>query len=463
MQDGVLFSLTSYSKSKLNEVIDQISINKKIGKNSLTIGSYLAYSDINTAVNGTAGTTLRTISNKSIPLDVKLTIPFGPTLQVTSPEGYAQLSGGRFSFNSQAATQTQASLFIADGIQATDKLNIDLGIRYDYFGVKGANQFGKENPNSDAGGIDKNPLTLYDNFYFIRDRQVSFNTKLNLLSYSGGVNYKINTNNSVYARFSNGQKAPDMQFYFSGFNDQNATPTAKAQQITQFEMGYKTKGSKVSASFIPFYSKLSNVPVGTLAQDTNNVAYYTPTVFNTLRTIGLESDLSYQINKHFTLAGNLTLQNAKALVWQTWIVGNNGKADDKLENSNGNKAENVPKVMFNIMPSFNFKKGYLMLTYKYMGARSANILNAFTLPGFGQTNLAAGYEISSKLSVNANINNLTNVLGIMNWMATTKYALVDAFGHNSFTPQRRKESPDSYFQIIPIQPRAFFVSLNYNF
>lgn len=463
MQDGVLFNLTSYSKTRLNEVMDQISINKKIGKNSITIGSYLAYSDINTSVNGTAGTNLRTIESKSSPLDVKLKLPNGPTMQITSPEGYAQLSGGRFNFTSYGATQTQASLFVGDGIQASEKLNLDLGIRYDYIGVKGVNYFGKENPNAAAGGIDNNPLTLYDNFYFVKDREVTFDTKLNLLSYSAGINYLINKNNSVYARFSNGQKAPDMQFYFSGFNDSKAKPTAKAQTITQLEMGYKTKGPKISASFIPFYSKLSNVPVATIAQDTNNVAYYTPTVFNSLRTIGIESEISYQINKNFTLAGNITLQNAKATVWQTWIVGNNGKADDKVVNFNGNTSENVPRVMFNIMPSYNFKKGFVMLTYKYMGARQANVSNAFTLPGFGQTNLSAGYEITPKLSVNANINNLTNTLGIMNWMATTKYALVDAFGHDSFTPQRRKESPDSYFQIIPIQPRAFFLALNYNF
>jgi hypothetical protein len=37
MQNGVLFNFTSYSKSKLNEVMDQLVFNKKSGKHSVSL------------------------------------------------------------------------------------------------------------------------------------------------------------------------------------------------------------------------------------------------------------------------------------------------------------------------------------------------------------------------------------------------------------------------------------------
>src|SRR5215831_7344446 len=208
MQNGVLFNFTSYSKSKLNEVMDQLIFNKKAGTHSISFGAFAASSHVNTDPNGTANTSLRPIENKPIPMDVTWTDPGGNILQVTNPQGYAQLSGGRFSFNTYEATQTQLSGFIADGIQLSPKVNLDLGARYDLFLVKGSNNIGVVNPGAAAGGggIDGNPATLYDNFYFVKGKDVPYNTNLSTWSYSGGINYQINNSNAIYARFSSGQK-----------------------------------------------------------------------------------------------------------------------------------------------------------------------------------------------------------------------------------------------------------------
>ena len=464
MQNGVLFNFTSYSKSTLEEYIDQISFNKKVGKHSLTFGSYLAFSHLTTDPNGTGNTSLRPIESKASPLDITLTLPGGgPTEQITNPQGYAQLSGGGFSFNSYDAQQNQVAFYAADGIQATENLNIDLGLRYDYIGVTGSNNIGIPNPASAKGGIDGNPLTLYDNNYFVKGTSVPYDTKLGMFSYSAGINYKLDKNNSIYARFSDGQKAPDLQFYFNGYTTTQASPETKAQDITQFELGYKFKGDKVSGAFIPFYSRLSNIPTSSIGQDTTGLSYFTPTVFNTLTTFGLEAEGNFNLTKNFGIAANITIQSSKATVWQTWNTGQNGRADDVLVNNNGNTAENVPNVMFNISPLYTFNKGFAMLTYRYMGDREANMANTFTLPGFGQLNFSAGYDITPKISITAVINNLTNTLGVMNWMATTQFALVNAFSHDSFTPAVRAAIPNSYYQIVPIQPRAYFLTLKYKF
>lgn len=463
MQNGVLFNFTNYSHSKLNEVMDQLTLNKRAGNHSISFGTFIASSHVTTHPNGTANTVLRPIQNKPQPLDITWTQLDGKTYQVTSPEGYAQLSGGRFSFNTYNATQTQLSGFLADGIELSSNLNLDLGVRYDRIMVDGSNNRGVENPNAAAGGVDANPLTLYDNYYFVKGADIPYKTTLNTFSYSAGLNYQINNSNSIYARYSSGRKSPDMQFYFDNYNTPGVSPEARAQKVAQMEVGYKFRSKNISGSIIPFYSELSNIPVSSIGQDTTGFSYFTSVVFNAIRTIGVEAETNVSLAKHFDVRVGLTLQSAKATTWQSWVMGNNGKSDDQLTNNNGNTSENIPNLMYTVVPTYSFSKGYVFAAWKYMGKRAANMANTFDLPGFHEFNLGAGYNLTKKLSITANVNNLFNTFGIMNWSATTENGLIDAFSHNSFTPERRKSSPNSIYSVLPIQPRAYFLSATYRF
>lgn len=462
MQNGVLFNFTNYSNSKLNEVMDQISFNKKLGKHSVTFGSFFAFSDLLTRPVGTANTVLRPIENRPYPFDIIYTNPGGVVSQVTSPEGYAQFSGGNFSFKNFEATQTQLSGFLADDIELSSKLNLDLGVRYDRIMVDGRNNIGVKN-SANNGGVDGNPLTLYDNSYFVEGQDVPYKTTLNTFSYSAGLNYTINNSNSVYARYSSGRKSPDMQFYFDNYTTVSASLDARAQKINQVEVGYKFKNKTVSGSIIPFLSELSNIPVSLIAQDENGLAYYTPIVYNAIRTVGLEIESNFTLTKNFDIRTSATLQSAKATKWQSWIAGTNGAADDKLNTYNGNTAENVPNLMFTIVPNYSFEKGYVNLAWKYMGKRAANMSNAFDLPGFHQLNFGAGYNLSKSISVAANINNVLNNFGIMNWSATSENSIIDSFGHESFTPAKRAANPNSKYSVLAVQPRAYFLAVTYKF
>ena len=89
--------------------------------------------------------------------------------------------------------------------------------------------------------------------------------------------------------------------------------------------------------------------------------------------------------------------------------------------------------------------------------------NAFDLPGFHEFGIGAGYDVTQKLSVSANVNNLFNTFGAMNWSPTTERNLIDAFSHDSFTPERRAANPNSIYSILAIQPRAYFISATYKF
>ena len=96
------------------------------------------------------------------------------------------------------------------------------------------------------------------------------------------------------------------------------------------------------------------------------------------------------------------------------------------------------------------------LTWKYMGARAANRFNTFDLPAFSQFDVGATYNFSEKVSISANINNLFNDKGVMSWAPAG--GLTASLDRQAFTPAQRAANEGQLFNIITIQPRAFFLS-----
>ena len=117
-------------------------------------------------------------------------------------------------------------------------------------------------------------------------------------------------------------------------------------------------------------------------------------------------------SNNFNIRGVITAQDAKATKYNAWIHQTDNShttaGTDVMIDNSGNKAANVPNFMANITPEYTNNSFYANVTWSYMGARQANFANAFELPAFSQFNLAMGYDISSKLRVSANVNNVLN-------------------------------------------------------
>lgn len=96
-----------------------------------------------------------------------------------------------------------------------------------------------------------------------------------------------------------------------------------------------------------------------------------------------------------------------------------------------------------------------------MGKRAANVPNAFYLPAFDQTNLNLGYNVTSKIQLQANINNVFNQIGVMSWSAPGGFP--QALDRQGFTKAQLEANPNAVYSTISIPPRAFFLSINYKF
>jgi outer membrane receptor protein involved in Fe transport len=464
-KNSLFFLPLFYQDNTIDEFIDQFSFTKKLDKMSFNIGGFYANSAVN-RIGGQddSGVGVGTLENQPHLVDIKLTGLDGKVYQITDSNGFMDL--GRGGISTSKATKSQSALFFGHNWSITPALNLDWGLRYESTNISGTNTPVTRNANENNpawGGTDGNPLTVYDNGGGSVGTPLPFDKTMKTFSYSAGLNYRISNEVAVYGRYSNGNKAPDISNFFSALTaDDINNLNTDAQNVQQFEMALKVKKHDLSLTVTPFYSLLSNVPnlqfgfldaAGTKYNPTIQYAKYT--------TYGVETEGSYTFNSSFSIRAHATLQSSKATSFKTWIASGVNRASDILQDFSGNETENTPSLMFGISPTYTVGKFSTTLNYTYMGDRQANIPNAFKLPGFGQADLSAGYQVSKKMHLQANINNLLNTYGILGWSGPGGFPA--ALNRQGFTKEFIAANPNSVFATQGSMPRAFFVTIDYKF
>lgn len=463
--NSLFFEPLFYVKNKSNELLDQFSFTKTLKNMSFTFGGFYGYSHVDN-LNGIAGLGLGTIQNHPDLVNVTLTNTAGQVYQVTNPDGISGLGGGGFSDNQ--ANQSQLAFYFGHNWQITDALNLDYGVRFESMHVKGFAAPAIANPQSsdpNYGGIDGNPLTLYDNGGGTLGTHYAFDKTVNTFSYSAGLNYRVSDKVAFYGRYSLGNKAPDLSTYFAANTAfTSASLVAPAQHVSQAEAGLKFTESNFALFATPFYSILSNVPNVQTFTNADNITFYSPPIeYEKIRTYGIELESHLDFTKNFSVKAVATIQNSKALTYKVWIANANGPQDDQLVDYSGNRADNSANVILNVTPSYTAGKFFSFITWSYMGDREANVANAFTLPSFSQFNLGAGYDFTKKLQVSLNINNILDTYGVMSWSRPgTFLAALDREGYTKAMYQADVAANKPY-STIAIPPRSYFLTLTYKF
>ncbi len=466
--NSLFYNPLYYIDNQMKEFIDQFTITKKLKNMSFTGGMFYANSNLDRMAGPFDGVGV-SYSQMTSPRPSLTDISFvsssdGQTYQVTNPNGIAGGAGKSIPIDIIEGKQNQFAVFFGHTWEINSKLNFDWGIRSETVKFSGKNQVATST-TSTTGGVDGNPLTLYDNTGGIINGVYSYSVKkINTVSYSGGLNYKFADNQAVYVRYSKGEKAPDMS-QFIGVRDQFATDNLNpiAQKVQQWEAGYKLKSGTTNLFVTPFYSLLSNVPQQSVGQETVDVttAYLTPVVYNKFRTMGVEIEVNHEFTEKFSVRAVTTLQKAKALEYKTWALGANGAADDAIIDLSGKRTDNSAEVIFRISPSYTSGKFYSSLDFSYMGKRPANVSNTFELPAYNQSNLNLGYNFTKSIQLQANINNIFNQNGVMGWVAPG--TIIEAFDRQGFTKAKLDANPNAVYGTASLQPRAYFLSAIYKF
>jgi iron complex outermembrane recepter protein len=522
-QLGNFFMLTAPldMRNEISDFQNLLTITKKAGKHSLAFGGYFASTSGKSRWDGDL--LAQALEPNPRSLQIQTNNPFraatGNTpllLDYTDATGF--WSYGSITYVGFKDRVTTSAIFLNDVWAVSDKFNIDLGIRYEAINHNGQ----KERWNRPALGTLPLPAALAtvnqigaDGRYGTRydvDMRIGtgnffdFNFTHAYFSGSMGLNYKISDKTAVYARYTRGNKAPDMDFYINNYVN---VPLLKGpeEKINSGELGFKTSTKDLSLSATAFLTQMSDVPYTILISNTvTGESFYTPPTFNKLRTLGLELEANYRPVSQFNISFTGTFQSAEftdfkfynvngfqhpVFIGETYTrlnpstgtpylfpdnrltpsfpqgtpnspIAEGTPSYHRIEDLSGKKVDNLPSVMLDITPSVIIAKKFnVFLNVRYTGERQYNKQNVLTLPAY--TVLNGGINATfGKFDVGVTINNLTNSVAIIqaDGLGRPGAAGIDAIKAPDLTAHKAAGFP---FWGRPLLPRLTTISVAYRF
>jgi len=454
--DAVMGTASWLKQNGSDEWMHQLTIRKTSEDHDLNFGFASGFSDTSLYTQGNFGYV--TYSPDPRMLRVTLENPGQPIIAISDENGLSNY-GGLF-FDNSRANVSQIGFFANDRFKIQENLHLDMGLRYETIKHKGSKD--QAAPFAKEGGADGNPLTDYDNGIMAptggRD---AFDFNYDYISYSAALNYKFTDEAAVFTRFSSGNKAPELNYYFNNFTDVPINQKGEVQKITQLEAGLKYSKNDFSATATAFWSQLKNIGVADFAFDpeAGNV-FYTPVQFNDSRTIGLEWESAYTPVSYLTFRFNGTLQNPIATKWTVYdAAGSVDTADDATADYSDNTLPFNPKLMFNLGAEFQQDDFNGFLRWQFIGEREGNVANAFQLPAYSIFNTGVGYVITQNLSADILVTNLFNSEGLANFFGANSFGA----SANGATAQFIQDNPDASFIVVPVLPRGLMLRLGYRF
>lgn len=454
--DAIMGTSAWYKDNTANEFMDQLTLRKEWENHDFTTGFAFGLSDTSMFTQGSFAYV--TYEPNPRMLQVTLENPNEPIISLSDTNGLSNY-GGLF-FVKANAKVSQFATFVNDKWKVSEKLHLDLGLRIETIGHKGSKD--RFAPFSQTGGVDGDPNTAYDNSVLASTgEQDDFNYNYSYMSYSSGMNYKIESEASLFARFSKGNKAPELNYYFNNFSNVPINQKGEIQKIIQLEVGLKYNLKDFSFTSTAFWSQLKNVSVTNFEFDPdNNSIFYTPNQSNTSRTIGLEWECVYAPIENLAFRFNGVVQNPKVTTWTVYdAAGSVDVNDDTIQDYSGNQLPFNPELMFNLSSEYQRDKISAFFKWQFIGKREGNVANAFQLPAYSIFNLGAGYMFNKHLSANILVTNIFNSEGLANFFGANSFGA----NANGSTSEFIQANPDASFVVVPVLPRGTILKLNYIF
>lgn len=454
--DAIMGTSAWYKDNEADEWMNQLTLRKKLENHDITTGLSLGFSDTSHYTQGSFA--FVTYEPNPRMLNVTLENPNEPVLALSDENGVSNY-GGLFFVNSRAKI-SQVATFLNDRWKVSNKLHLDLGLRYETINHKGSKD--RYAPFSQDGGLDGDATTAYDNSVSTpTGERDNFNYNYNYLSYSAGINYKINDNTALFSRFSKGNKAPELNYYFNNFDNVAINKKGEIQKILQAELGVKLDSKNASFTGTAFWSQLKDIGIANFEFDgDNNSIFYTPIQFNSSRTLGFEWESVFSPLHYLNFRFNGVIQAPKAKDWKIYdAAGSVDTSDDTITDYSGNTLPFNPKLMFNLSTEFEKDQFSAFLKWQYMGKRQGNVANGFDLAAYSIFNLGTGYKINKNLSANILVSNLFNSEGLANFFGANSFGA----NANGATPEFVAANPDASFVVFPVLRRRALLSLNYSF
>jgi len=367
---------------QIDALVNDATLEYRNGSSKATVGLYAA--DYGSRDRWDIGNTLLlTAEPNARRLDMTLN-----NGAIVTRDGFA--SGSSFLVNARYRGADLA-LYGVEELTLSDRLRVDGGIRHQRHTVDGTS----ENSRS-AGpeGPDGNPLTVYDN------ADVVFAGTRSAVRYRGGAwSWTLGANADVtgrfgaFARFSHGTSFP----FFDNLRD----GITLAPQVDTIEGGLKLSGRPLSLYLTLFRNSFRGLSTTVI---TNGAPIAS---IGGARATGVEVDGRWRPTGALSVAFSGSWLDARYRAFFT---------DGGLTDLSGNRVQRQPEWQWRVTPTWDFtlasRKASLFTTISYMGDRWSDVQNQQLLPSFVKWDAGAKLEMTSRLSLQATADNITDAIGL---------------------------------------------------
>lgn len=370
--------------NNFNNFMNDLKVTKKVDMFTFTAGYFKSFQNI--SMSWLWNSYLQEVSDNN-PRLINVTNGLGTMLSENGLYAYGTPAWGNLARNYDTQYNVSAP-YINIAVDATDKLSIDAGLRYDLGKVTGSFAGG----TSSAVDINHDGIIspAESNVFAVdtaNETAVHYNYKY--VSYSVGANYLLSSSQSVFARMSRGASAKADRILFSGLNYLDGSKINSLDYLTQAEVGYKQKFAK-GYVYGTLFSAQTDEQAGYEAS-TNSFKQ------NNYKSYGLELETSYNVSNDFNVRGGLTYTKAEIT-----------SGTDK-----GNQPRRQPKLMYNVIPTYKFGKGNAVgLSFIGQSKAFTQDVNKLVMKGYVVMNGFIDVNLTKGLSLNLSGNNLFNTLAI---------------------------------------------------
>ena len=296
------------------------------------------------------------------------------------------ISYGNWGAGIRQSRDSAISLYANDELAIGDNIHIDGGIRWESNSAEFRDGQGaaiNQPVPPGRGGVIRDVGSTFNGQYVVTKRTQSD------VAWTIGANYLFTPNLSVYARYADG-------FQTNGINPSTG--------IKLYEAGLRFKYERyLTGSVTVFRTNFDN-------QFYQFIDPTDPTRLTDfqadLRTTGVEIDANVRPVDWFGVDFTAVFQSPTL---------NNLRLNGVTQTAfNGNRPERTPSTLWTVTPTISLPGGLgeVYGRYKYIGRIFADAGNGVALPGYGVTSVGVSFNVTDKVQLNLNGDNIFNVIGL---------------------------------------------------
>ncbi len=379
----------------MSNFANDLRLSKSFGKHNLTLGLYHTdwkvnsvwyWHDVLAEVRGGKNTPTRA-------LDLILLDANGNEVISATKNGLSRIGSFYQAYGLDAVSR---AFYINDEFAVNEALRFDAGLRYEFGRVNGYVE------NLSSFNLGDTTTLADDNVLYGDGTYRTYEFKYNEIAWSIGANYKVSDALAFFGRISDGFRTPDDQ-HFVFF----AEGSYKVEQVFQYEGGIKYSSPNLALFASLFGINFKNIPFSDEVVENGEIKRAFR--FADSQTLGAEVEVILQFG-NFGVDITGTLQNP---VYKNYLFFRyeDPSAPPTKFDFDGNQVRRIPKVFFDIRPTYKFNNLTLYGSYRYFGERFVDDANNNKLPAWSAIYAGATYEFGNFiLSVNGA--NLTNTIGL---------------------------------------------------